>query len=466
MGVNLVLGFFYSAYTARYLGAAGYGTITFALALTNIFGILTDLGLSQLAVREISRDKALSNRYIFNLLAIKLILIFITFLLIAITANLMADGDTTTITVVYIIGLSICISAIGGVFSIAFQAFERMEYSSVANVLNGAMMLSGALVALHYGFGVVGFACIYLFTSSVGLAYSLFIFFTRFSTEKTGRALDLSFWSPLMREALPFGLTSFFVSIYFWIDSVMLFNMKGDDVVGLYNAAYRLIIVLLVIPSVVNTSLFPVMSRYFMSSKNMLRFVQQRSFRYLTVLGLPIGVGTTLLADRIIVLIYGTAFSGSSVALQILVWAAILSFIGSAFSRLLGTSNRQTSVTKITAVCAAENVLLNLLIIPRLSYIGASLTTVAAEITSLLLCILASSKIGYGLSKDDTIFLVKVLLANAAMAAFVVCQREMNLALLVPLSAILYFVVAYMLNVFDRYDMEILRDLRSGRGYE
>ena len=53
-------------YTARYLGAEGFGILSFALAFTGIFGVFTNLGLSTLTVREVARDKSLASKYLGN----------------------------------------------------------------------------------------------------------------------------------------------------------------------------------------------------------------------------------------------------------------------------------------------------------------------------------------------------------------------------------------------------------------
>jgi len=39
-----------------------------------------------------------------------------------------------------------------------FQAYEKMEYQSIGQILSSALMLSGALFAISQGFSVVGFA--------------------------------------------------------------------------------------------------------------------------------------------------------------------------------------------------------------------------------------------------------------------------------------------------------------------
>ena len=87
-------------YTARYLGAAGFGILSFALAFTGIFGVFSDLGLGTLTVREVARDKSLASKYLRNIAVMKIILVVITFGLIALTINLLGYPEQT-IKVVY-----------------------------------------------------------------------------------------------------------------------------------------------------------------------------------------------------------------------------------------------------------------------------------------------------------------------------------------------------------------------------
>ena len=90
---------------------------SFALAFTGIFGVFSDFGLSTLTVREVARDKSLASKYLGNIAVMKLILVVITFGLIAITINLL-DYLEQRIRVVYLVALSI----IFGAFSIMATA--------------------------------------------------------------------------------------------------------------------------------------------------------------------------------------------------------------------------------------------------------------------------------------------------------------------------------------------------------
>ncbi|MDI3550648.1 MAG: hypothetical protein PWQ15_1751 [Methanobacterium sp.] len=61
--ITYIIAFFYTINMARYLGAEGFGILTFGLSLVMILGITADLGLSPLVVREVSRNKSLTSQY-------------------------------------------------------------------------------------------------------------------------------------------------------------------------------------------------------------------------------------------------------------------------------------------------------------------------------------------------------------------------------------------------------------------
>lgn len=454
--VSHILGFFYIMYTARYLGAEGFGILSFALAFAGIFGVFADLGLRNLTVREVAKEKSLAGKYLGNIVVMKIFLGVITIGLIALTINLLGY-PLQTINVVYLISLSIIFNAFSGMFYSIFQAYEKMEYQSLGQILSSVLMLTGALFAISKKFDILEFASIYFTVNAIILTYAFAVSSWKFVLPKM--EIDWGFWKATIKEALPFGLAGIFVTIYYWIDSVMLSLMQGDEVVGWYNAAYRLIVVLLFIPSILNMVIFPAMSRFFITSKDSLRFACEKYFKYMVIVGIPLGVGTTLLADRIILLIFGVEYINSIIALQILVWSSVFIFLGGAFGRLLEASNHQMTITKITGICMVENVFLNLIIIPKFSYIGASVTTVITEFTALILVIIASSKIKYRLSKHNLIDVLKVIVASLLMGILILTLNNFNLVLLTLLSGIFYFIFLFSLKGFEKEDILLFKSI-------
>ena len=93
--ISMALMFFFNMYTARYLGAEGFGVLSFALAFTGIFIIFADFGLVNLTIREVARDKSLASKYIGNIIGIKIISVVFTFGMIVITINYLGYPEQT-----------------------------------------------------------------------------------------------------------------------------------------------------------------------------------------------------------------------------------------------------------------------------------------------------------------------------------------------------------------------------------
>ncbi|MCE7699548.1 MAG: flippase, partial [Methanobacterium paludis] len=346
--ISYILVFFATMYTARYLGAEGFGILSLALALTGIFGVFADLGLSNLTVREVARDKSLANKYLGNIAVIKIILAFLTFGIMALVVNILGYPQQVSY-VIYIITLSSLFASFSGLFYSIFQAYEKMEYQSVSTILNGILMFLGVIITIYYGLSIITFAYIYIIVNGICLIYCVFVCISKFFLPKL--EINWIFWKPLIIEALPLSVALLFSVIGFRIDSVLLSIMKGNIAVGLYTAPYRLMEALMVIPSIFTVAIYPVMSNFYISSRESLIKSYKKSFKYLIILGLPIAVGTTLLADRLILLIYGVEFVQSVVVLQILIWEIPIVFLTYFFGTLFVSINKQKLLLKILFIC-------------------------------------------------------------------------------------------------------------------
>lgn len=460
--ISKVLGFFYVMYTARYLGAEGFGILSFALAFTGIFGVLTDLGLSQLTVREVARDRSLAKKYLNNITVMKAILVTTTFALIAIVINLL-DYPEQTIKVVYLISLSVVSNSFTGMFYSIFRAFEKMEYQSLGQILSSILMFSGALFAISQGFSVVRFASIYFIASSIVFGYSIIICAWKFTLPKI--EIDRNFWKTTIKEALPFGLSTIFVTIYYHIDIIMLSLMilDANEVIGWYNAAYKLVLMLLFIRTIIHESIFPVMSNFYKISKESLKFTCEKLFKYSIITAFPVAVGTTILSERFILLIYGNEYLPAVIALQILIWSDVIIFANFT-PRLFEAINKQIIFTKITILGAITNISLNLLLIPQYSYIGAAIATCLTEFILLFPSFIIFSKTKYRFRGSFALKNIsKVFISGVGMGFFVKYLYNINLAILVIFSALIYVSLLYLIKIFDKTDIDIIRKLIKGK---
>ena len=450
--VTYLIAFLYTIYTAQYLGAEGFGILTSGLAFTLIFGTFADLGLSPLTVREVSRDKSLHSRYTGNIILIKLLLSIVTFVFMVAIINIQTNAPLM-IGVVYILALWVVVNSFSQLFYSVFQAYEKMEYQSISSIINSVILLLGVIYGVHLGLGVLWFAFIYLLASTVVLVYCSYIYLTKF--KKPIFEADWQFWKLTIVAALPLSIASIFSIIAFRVDTVLLSIIQGPTAVGWYGAAYKLIESLMFVPMVYTSAIFPVLSNFHISSQESLKLLYKKSVKYLTMLGLPIAAGTTIFAQNIIIFLYGSSYYPAVIALQILIWTIPFLFLTYIFSTLFISINKQNVILKITFIAMIFNVIANLLLIPKYSYIAAASLTVLTELLGAVLCLRYLSKYVCPI-QFRTIF--KPVLATSIMSLFLI-MVPLNIYISIVLAAFIYLGLLISLKAFSPDDYEFIKKL-------
>ena len=452
--ITLGLGLIFTISLARYFGDVGFGKYSFAIAFTSLFAILLDLGFNQLTIREVARNKTLVEKYMANILVIKVLLSILFIILIVIAINLMNYPPDTKI-IVYIFGAYLILKSFSQFFRAIFHAFEKMEYNSLLSIIEKIVIVSIGLILLFLGYNLIQVVSVYLIGGIVNVILSVFVTIKKFTVLKF--EVDFNFWKSSFISAIPISLTVVFVGIYDKIDTIMLSMIIGDEPVGWYNAAYLLVGSLSVIPGVFLGAIYPVLSRFYVSSIESLKLTYEKSFRYLFIIGFPIGIGTTLLADKIIFLIYGDEFIYSIIALQILIWMFVITCCDWIMGIVLQSINKQNVFAYSMGICAVFNVIANLFFIPKFSYIGASLTTIATSMLSFILLYYYTSKYLYKLPLIKIIH--KPIVAGFVMGIALLYIKTVNLFIAIIIASIVYFTMLVILKETTNDDLRLIKSI-------
>jgi len=437
-------------FIARILGDVALGKYSFALAFTAIFAVFSDLGYNTLLIRDVAKDKSQLSKYLDNIIGIRLLLIIVIFVLIVITINVMCyPADKKN--VVYLFGIYTLVISFSSVFKVTFRAFEKMEYEASITIFTNIIRISMGLLVLFLGYGLIELILVFILSGVFDGLFGFLICKRKFMKPKI--ELDFDFWKSSIKIALPLSMLSIFAIIYVRADTVMLSMMKGDSVVGWYNAAYNLIIQLKIIPTLFLTSLFPAALSVFYKSENQFYRYYERSIKYLIAIGLPMAIGITLLSDKIIMLVYGSQYINSISALRILSWDCFLLFIYVALGNALVGIGKEKQVALSALICACVNIVLNFLLIPRFSLVGSAVATVFAE-TILLISYLYLMK-KYFKSIPIHKLIIKPILASVPLIG-IVKLLAVDLLLVILLSAITYFTVFLAIGGLDRKEKKLV----------
>jgi len=450
--------FIYVILVARYLGPQGLGVLNFAIALTAIFSILATFGLTTLTTREVARDKSKASKYAANVIPIQLLFALISVVLIVVLVNALGYPQQT-IYVVYILSIGMIASTLSLFFLAIFQAFEQLEFQAIVQVITSVVPLCGAVIAIALHLNVFFFAFVSLLGSAVVLAYVYAICVRKFFVPRF--EADLAFWRSTLKEAWPMAAWSIGTIIYFRIDVVMISLIQGTTAVGLYSVAYTLSEASTVVPTVLLASLFPILSKMHQDSQHSFSDTCAQLIRYLLYLALPMAFFVTLWSKPIISLLYGAKFSPSVAALQILIWAAATMYITIVLGTALVATNRQKLGLNLTIASVAVNVSLNVLLIPKYSYFGASFATVVTEAFALASGLFFLGRYGYALGLKRASVPPIFGLAIVGVISALLLLENVPLTLITIVDLVAYAAVIYKFGINDDDKRLILGLLRT-----
>lgn len=452
--ISQILTFFLVIALARYLGDTGLGKYSFAFSFVAIFLIIADLGLPTLITKEISRNKKLTRVYFTKTFTLKLILNLFAFLITVIVISI-SKKDTEIVTLVTLAGISMFFYNFGGMFRAIFQAYEVMEYEAFSRIIERIIAAGLGIYLLMKGYGILSLFIVIIISN---LSYYLLVnTITVKNISKIGFSVDYTFWKKVIKQSFPFWLTIIFISIYFRIDTIMLGYMKDFSAVGWYNAAYKIIEVLTRMPFLLIAAVFPALSRFNYSSLNKAKLLYEKSFYYLLVLGLPITVSLFMLADKIILSVYKTPFTNSIIVLKILSFALFFVFVNYLMGYLLNAIDKQKLFTWVTGISTAFNIILNFALIPRFSYIGACIATVASEVLNFVLLYYFTDKNGFTIKILH--ILKKPFIATFAMGIFIYFLKQINIVFLAVYSALIYFGILAIIGGIGRDEIKVVKSL-------
>ncbi len=437
---------------SRRLGVEPFGVYFLATSLVFIAGRLSFWGLDQLLTREVAKAPDQASRFLSNFMAIRLLMAFISLLLLGWVASWLGYAPST-LRVIMLLGLTIPFNNASNILQAVYIAREEMGYLTLVSAASGLGRIAAGGLALELGWGLEELVLGLVAVSAAVLGLNLVLVWRCFAHPLQG--IDLRFWREQLVVAFPFVFISIFYILENRIDVVLLSRLGTERDVGFYGAASTLVGALTLIPFAYRTSILPVMSRLYDQAADSLSQLYEWSFKYLFLLGLPIAVGTTILATPLIMLIFGPAFEPAGPVLRVLVWSLALLFLNVVNSRVMVVADRQDVVARFLAATLVANLTLNVLLIPRLGATGSAVARVMS--TSLLFAMSYTFVRRCLLPLDRPRYLHRPILASVAMAAVLLASPFWPLVARIGLGAMVYLGGLLILGTFRREDWALVR---------
>jgi len=459
----------------NFLSVEGYGQYVSVYEFLAFFGIIADLGLFTIAVREMAKNEQPPEFILGNILSMRTLFSLGAMGLAILVAFIVPQYQGTYIPIgVAIASISVFFSILNGTVSSVLQIHLKMQYPTIALVVGKIVSVGYMIYVILVAFQAPSAEAFYQLLWAGVAGNFLMLVITWFYAAKYAKIqflFDFYYWRNTLVKALPYGIALILNMIYFRFDSILLLLLKDSREVAYYGVPMRILDILSIIPVYFMNSVLPVLTICIKENVQKAQQIVQHCFDFMLSLAVPIVVGAQVLAYPLIFIIsspdylsrLGDGFYGSDIALRILIVAMAFSFISSIFTFSLISIGNQGKLLFISLGGAVVNLACNFIVIPRFGFLGAAFTSVLSEAFILTFAFLMLRqyfplKLHFGAA-------FKILFSALIMGVVVWVLRDplyglienFNFLVLLPLGVAVYGFMLWATGVINKERLALLR---------
>jgi len=420
----------------NYLDLAWYGLYSKIYNYLGIFAFLADLWLYAISIREISKNKENAEKVVWNVLTLRTILWgFIIAIALLVALFLPWYNSQVALIAIFIVWIFTLFGLINSSIMSLMQANLKAEFSLISTVTGKIFNISAIIFVVYFLFpkdSVTNFDDPFM---AIMLAWLLgnivmtglnYFYARRICLIKY--RFDADYIKHIFKISLPYGLALFLSMVYFKVDVILLSILEptsqADISVALYSVPMKIIEVLMILWWFFLNSMLPLFTQNF-KEKNFEKLGKliQNAFYILFTLWYWILFSWILFRDKIIAFVSRGEYLDrilyqytSSDAFLIALFAFLFYFISNLFIYILISTDNQKKLLKINSIVTIFNIIWNILVIPKFSFVWAACVTVLSQI---LLLVLARREVRKIIKlKLDIVYILKTIFIWLGLSLF------------------------------------------------
>lgn len=450
-------------YASRIMGPTGIGQVNFYNSIIGYIVLFTSLGIPMYAVREVAKvrdDIVKMNRTVMEIFLLSSFLTLLGYVAVAIIC-LFVPEVKADIPLFLILSLTLLFSAIG--CNWFYSGVEDFLYITVRGIAFKIVSIIFLFVFVRDRSDLFWYG-VYCVIGSVGSNLFNFIRLRKYIHRENIIFHTLRPFRHL-RASLEIFALNIITSIYLQLNTVMLGFYNGNEAVGLYTAATKLMSVVLSISNSLGPVIMPRVTNLIAEHKTEeFKRIIQKSYNFSYALTLPLSVGLFFVSPYAVRLLCGTEYEPAITAARIV---APIIFVVS-FSGFLGTQTLYPmGKVKIIIVCtfigAVTDLILNILLMPSYSYNAAAISYLGAEIaTSLSMFLIAHKMIPVSyFNKDVLLYSVSAILMGIGLFLMTFIHMEDFIQLLSMFIVGLIIYIGMLMLKRDAFAMEVINIVKN-----
>ncbi len=372
--LRMAVGFVVLAWMARYLGADQFGLLNYAIAFSSLFSVLAQLGLNDIAMRDIVNQPSCKDETLGTAFFLKLSGGIASFLLAIGTIFLLRPDDPLGRTLVIIITAVLILQEFN-VIDFWFQSQVQSKYTVWARNTAFIIMTLVRITLIQTQAPLIAFGWAFLAESALTVLGLVIVYQGTGQKIKAWRA-NWSRAQSLMKVSWPLILSGFAIMVYLYIDQIMLGQLADAKAVGIYAAAVRLSESWPFAVTAIVTSVAPSIIAAKKVSEKLYYEKIQKVCDLLILIVYVVAIPLTFLSTPLVTFVFGQEYAPAGVVLSIHIWSSVFVFLGYVKQIWIATEELTAFASFASFSGAAMNILLNLWLIPLYQELGAAIATV------------------------------------------------------------------------------------------
>ena len=424
-------------YVSRILLPSGTGKVQFVTSVITYFNMFAQLGIPIYGIRvcaKVRDNKKELSKNVQELFIINLIMSILAYAIFFIAlfniSRLMQEKG-----LFLIVSFTILFNAIG--MEWLYKALEQYTYITIRSIILKFIAMIAIFLLIREQKDYVLYGGISILATSASNVLNFFNVHRYVSLKPIGHYNIKRHF----RAIFVFFAMSCATTIYTNLDTVMLGFMKTDEDVGYYNAAIKIKTILASIVTSLGVVLLPRASYYIEHDmKNEFLSITRKAINFVILVSTPMMLYFMFFAKEGILFLSGSAYEGSITPMQIIM--PTLLFIG--LTNIMGIQmliplGKERIVLYSEIAGAIVDVIINIILIPKMASLGATIGTLIAEAVVWIIQFISL----YGLVVDSykQIRYIPLLLALVLSSAgsFWIKVLELGNFLTLLISAVLFF---------------------------
>jgi len=167
--------FYITVAVVRYLQPADYGQLSVAVVLTNMIVVLLDFGMTQIIIRDLSRQRKKASIYLSQVMSLKIILGCIYFVILLFVPDHLVGRQWVLI--LLMLGFMNWVQDLSGACISWFMAEERMEKVLYVQLIHYGGMMLAAAATIYFDLGLTTLISGYIIAALLGFYSAIVMIF-------------------------------------------------------------------------------------------------------------------------------------------------------------------------------------------------------------------------------------------------------------------------------------------------